>query len=223
MSDEAPSGPHEQGERRWPMALAVLVTAALQFVFPASFRSIPAPVYVAVLLAFLVVLVVGDPGRIDRDKPWLHRTTSVMIGIITVANMGAAIRLVQGIIDGEAFTEAGELLAIGATVWVINVIAFALWFWDLDRGGAVARATGQGLRTRAFVFPEEGLPEHADDPWRPQFVDYLTLSFSTATAFSPTDVSAVKGWSKLLMMAEAMTSLTVALLVLARAINTLPT
>ncbi len=204
------------------MALAVLVTAALQFVFPASFRSIPPLAYVVVLLAFLVVLVVGDPGRIDEDKPWLHRTTSVMIGIITVTNMGAAIRLVQGIIVGESFTEAGELLAIGVTVWVVNVIAFALWFWDLDRGGAVARATGRGLRTRAFVFPEEDLPEHADHGWRPQFVDYLTLSFSTATAFSPTDVSAVKAWSKLLLMAEAMTSLTVALLVLARAINTLP-
>jgi hypothetical protein len=223
VSDGAPSSPNDQGERRWPMALAVLITAALQFVFPASFRSIPPVVYVVVLLAFLVVLVVGDPGRIDEDKPWLHRTTSVMIGIITLANVGAAIRLVHGIIAGESFTEAGELLAIGATVWVVNVIAFALWFWDLDRGGAVARATGHGLRTRAFVFPEEGLPEHADDGWCPTFVDYLALSFSTATAFSPTDVSAVKRWSKLLMMAESATSLAVALLVLARAINTLPT
>ena len=204
------------------MALAVLVTAALQFVFPASFRSIPPLVYVVVLLAFLVVLVVGDPGRIDEDKPWLHRTTSVMIGIITITNMGAAIRLVQGIIVGESFTEAGDCSPSAPPCGWSNVIAFALWFWDLDRGGAVARATGRGLRTRAFVFPEEALPEHEDDGWRPQFVDYLMLSFSTATAFSPTDVSAVKAWSKLLLIAEAMTSLTVALLVLARAINTLP-
>jgi len=205
------------------MALAVLVTAALQFAFPSSFRSIPPIVYVVVLLGFLAVLIVGDPGRIDRDEPWLHRTTSVMIGIITVTNMGAAVRLVQGIITGESFTGAGQLLGIGAAVWVVNVIAFALWFWDLDRGGAVARATGRGLRSRAFVFPEESLPEHEATGWRPQFVDYLMLSFSTATAFSPTDVSAVKAWSKLLLIAEAMTSLAVALLVLARAINTLPT
>lgn len=216
-----PSRVHE-GERRWPMALAVLVVAALQQVFPHSFRSLPPYAYQALLICFLLVLIVGDPGRIDRDKPWLHRTTSIMIGIITVANMLAVVRLVQGIIDDAVFSEAGELLAIGGAVWVINVIAFALWFWDLDQGGAVARARGDGRITRAFVFPESSLPEHEERGWYPKFVDYLMLSFSTATAFSPTDVSAVKPWSKLLMMAESLTSLGVAVLVLARAINTLP-
>lgn len=219
---EAPEAVH-RGEHRWPMALAVLVVAALQQVFPHSFRAMPPFVYQALLIGFLLVLIVGDPGRIDRDKPWLHRTTSIMIGVITVTNMGAVIRLVQGIIDDAAFSEAGRLLAIGGTVWVINVIAFALWFWDLDQGGAVARARGDGRITRAFVFPESSLPEHAEHGWYPKFVDYLMLSFSTATAFSPTDVSAVKSWSKLLMMAESLTSLGVAVLVLARAINTLPT
>jgi hypothetical protein len=57
--------------------------------------------------------------------------------------------------------------------------------------------------------------------WVPRFGDYLTLAFWTATAFSPTDVSAVKPWAKLLMIAEACVSLGVGALVISRAINIL--
>lgn len=205
------------------MALAVVAVAVLQPAFPATFRSIPPWVYQGLLLVFLVVLIAGDPGRIDEDKRWLHVTTSIMIGVITIANALSVIRLVQGILTSDVFSSASELLRIGGAVWLVNVIAFALWYWDLDCGGAAARASGNRRISRAFVFPESALPEHADDGWFPRFVDYLALSFNTATSFSPTDVSAVKPWSKILLMIESVTSLTVALLVLARAINTLPT
>lgn len=205
------------------MAVAVLAVGGLHAALPDDFRTIPSWVLQGFLVVFLAVLVLGDPGRIDRDKPWLHATTAAMIGLITAANALAVGHLVQGILNGAQFASAAQLLQIGVVVWLVNVIAFALWFWDLDGGGAAARASGRQRVTRAFVFPESNLPEHADDGWFPHFVDYLALSFNTATAFSPTDVSAVKPWSKLLVMAESMTSLAVALLVLARAINILPT
>ena len=105
-------------------------------------------------------------------------------------------------------------------IWLTNVIAFGLWYWDLDRGGAAARALGPPVEP-AFVFPEMTNPEHVPAGWYPKFVDYLHLSFSTAMAFSPTDVSAIKAWAKLLMMAEAAVSLVVGLLVIARAVNVL--
>ena len=38
-------------------------------------------------------------------------------------------------------------------IWVTNVIAFGLVYWDLDRGSAVGRAH-QPDRNPAFVFPE---------------------------------------------------------------------
>ena len=128
----------------------------------------------------------------------------------------------MGILDGAEFTEASELLRTGVIVWLINVTAFALWYWALDSGGPAARVAGSERASRGFAFKETELPEHAEDGWFPQFVDYLALSFNTAAAFGPTDVSAVKPWSKLLLMAESMTSLVVALLVLARAINIWP-
>jgi uncharacterized membrane protein len=99
-----------------------------------------------------------------------------------------------------------------------NVIAFGLWYWEVDRGGAAARARGSSARP-AFVFPEMINPQFVATGWYPKFVDYLHLSFTTATAFSPTDVSAVKAWAKLMMMLEEIISLLLAILVIARAVN----
>ena len=177
--------------------------------------------FLVVLLVLLAVLIIGDPGRIDRDRPWLHNLTSVLIGVISVANADAAVRLVIGIVDTSSFTQnAKVLLASGAAIWLSNIIAFALWFWNLDRGGPAARAVGTG-GSPALVFPEMVHTEHVEQGWIPTFVDYLHFAFATATAFSPTDVSAVKPWTKLMMMAEEAISLVVAVLVVARAVNIL--
>jgi hypothetical protein len=131
------------------------------------------------------------------------------------------VRLVYGILFTEPFTQqARTLLAAGGVIWLTNVIAFALWYWDLDRGGAAARALG-AADGPAFLFPEMLNPEHVRKGWRPAFVDYLHLSVNTAMAFSPTDVSAVRPWAKLMMMAEEVTSVAVGILVVARAVNIL--
>ena len=101
--------------------------------------------FLAVEVVLLGVLIIGDPGRIDRDRRWLRVSTSGLIGIITLTNAAAAIRLVASIVDVSPFTnDAKVLLASGGAIWLTNVIAFALWYWDLDRGGPVLRARGDG-------------------------------------------------------------------------------
>lgn len=204
------------------MALAVIATGALRMLLPPELRDHDARwLFLALLIAMLAVLVIGDPGRIDRDKKWLRVTTDVMISIITAVNVSAAFRLTVAIVDVDKFTnDARLLLASGFAIWVTNVIVFGLWFWDLDRGGAAARARGTGP-SPAFLFPEMTNPNFVPEGWYPKFVDYLHLSFSTATAFSPTDVSAVKPWAKIVMMCEDAVSLTVSILVIARAVNIL--
>jgi hypothetical protein len=210
------------GESRWPMAMAVLAAGGLRAALPSQLRDGDARwVFIVVLVGLLAVLVVGDPGRIDRDSTWLRVMTGTLIGLISAVNAAAAIRLVAGIIDGVTFSNnANILLASGGAVWLSNVITFGLWYWDLDRGGAAARARGAG-RPPAFVFPEMTHSEYVEPGWYPKFVDYLNLSFTTAMAFSPTDVSAIKPWAKLMMMAEAVISLLVAILVVSRAVNIL--
>ena len=136
-------------------------------------------------------------------------------------NATAAVRLVAGIIGAAKFsTDANVLLASGGAIWLSNVIVFGLWYWDLDRGGAAARARGSDHQP-AFVFPEMANAQYVAPGWYPKFIDYLHLSFTTATAFSPTDVSAIRPWAKLMMMAEEAISLLVAILVVSRAVNIL--
>jgi hypothetical protein len=204
------------------MAVAVLLTGIMRTALPAQLRLRDAPgVLFALLAVLMIALIVGDPGRIDRQTRWLRILTGSLIGLITLANGGSSVRLVIAIFQGEPFTkDARVLLTSGSIIWLTNVITFGLWFWDLDRGGAAARALGSTVGP-AFVFPEMSNPEHVREGWYPTFVDYLHLSFSTATAFSPTDVSAIRPWAKLMMMAEEAISLVVGLLVVARAVNIL--
>jgi hypothetical protein len=204
------------------MALAVLAAGGLRAALPAQLRNGDARwAFIVILVVLLAVLVVGDPGRIDRDSTWLRVMTGTLIGLISAANAAAAVRLVAGIINVATFSnDANMLLASGGAIWLSNVIAFALWYWDLDRGGAAARARGTG-RPPAFVFPEMDNVQYVGPGWYPKFLDYFHLSFTSAMAFSPTDVSAIRPWAKLMMMAEAAVSLLVAILVVARAVNIL--
>ena len=214
--------PAERGEPWWPVALAIIVAAGLHVALPARYRVQPAWVVPVVLVGLVVVLIVGDPGRIDKQKAWLRIVTGLVIAFLTVANLLAAGRLVAEILTNNKLFAAhpGGLLAAGGVVWATNVIAFGLWYWDLDRGGAASRAHHPD-RNPAFVFPEMQHSAWVPADWVPRFVDYLSLAFWTATAISPTDISAIKPWAKLLMMLEAGCSIVLAALVIARAINVL--
>jgi hypothetical protein len=216
------AAPAERGEHWWPVALAIIIAAGLHVALPARYRIQPAWVTPAVLLGLLAVLIAGDPGRIDKRKPWLRIVTGGVIALLTLANLVAAARLVVAILTNNKLFAAqpGGLLAAGGVVWATNVIAFGLWYWDLDRGGAASRAHHPD-RDPAFVFPEMQHSAYVPANWVPRFVDYLSLAFWTATAISPTDISAIKPWAKLLMMLEAGCSIVLAALVIARAINVL--
>jgi len=204
------------------MALAVLAADGLRAALPPPLRNGDARwVFITVLVVLLGVLIIGDPGRIDRDSTWMRVMTGTLIGLISAVNAAAAVRLVAGIIHVATFsTDANVLLASGGAVWLSSVITFGLWYWDLDRGGAAARARGSGHQP-AFIFPEMTNAQYMAPGWYPKFLDYLYLSFTTAAAFSPTDVSAIRPWAKLMMMAEEAISLLVAILVVSRAVNIL--
>lgn len=205
------------------MAVAVLATGVMYLFIPANFQLFAGARigYPGLLVILLGVLIVGDPGRIDRQSRWLRIATGALILTVTVAALTSAVRLVVGLLTGASFASPGQLLTIGVVVWVTIVIAFALWYWHLDRGGPAARARGDRRVRPAWRFPEEDLPSAGDDGWFAQFVDYFALSFNTATAFSPTDVSAIRHWPKLMMVLEASVSLTLIGLVVARAVNVL--
>jgi len=169
--------------------------------------------------ALLIGLIIANPGRIERRSQAVRLASIVLIILITTANALSAVLLIRLIIDAKA-GQPVALLASGAAIWATNVIAFALWYWEFDRGGPVHRAHGT-FQFTDLLFPQMVSPELSAPDWEPQFVDYLYLSFTNATAFSPTDLMPLARWAKLTMLVQSAVSLALGVLVIARAVNIL--
>ncbi len=214
-----------RGESLWPIRITLLVAVLLQVVLPSDFALQPRWGLLAVEVVLLLVMTFVHAkeleGRIDHYSQPLRWLTIAMIAVITIANTVSAVRLVVGLVTGSLVQDAPELLVTGGAIWATNVIVFALWYWELDRGGPGRRADGTGPQPPGLVFPQMTDPELPPRDWFPEFVDYLYLSFTNAAAFSPTDVMPYSRWAKLMMMGQSVVSLALVVLVIARAINVL--
>jgi hypothetical protein len=209
-----------KGEPRWPVSLAILVAIALQAAVPEWLAFGPRWFVPALEGAVLVGIILANPMRIDTESRRLRAATVMLIGLMTYANIWAAGHLVREMVLIDRELSAQRLLLIGLSIWITNVIAFGLWYWELDRGGPAARS--QALRPHPdFLFPQMQSPELAPPDWDAQFVDYLYLSFTNGTAFSPTDVLPLARWAKLTMLVQSAVSLITVVLVIARAVNIL--
>jgi hypothetical protein len=208
------------GERRWPITLTVLVAIGLQLVLPAHLQAGPHLLLPGMELVLLVLLVAANPKRINHDHAWIRLASLVLVAIASLANVWSAVRLVVGLVQGREGEDAGPLLVHGGAIWITNVIVFALWYWEFDRGGAVERAKGTRPHPD-FQFAQMQTPDLSNEHWEPTFVDYLYLSFTNATAFSPTDTLPLSRWAKMTMMAQSCVSLATVALVIARAVNIL--
>ena len=166
----------------------------------------------------LVVLIVANPVRVNRESSLLRGTSIALIAIITAANFVALGELIRALLE---HTNAGgrSLVFASVPIWLTNVIVFGLWYWELDRGGVAARLHPTHRRPD-FLFPQMSTPGSAPG-WTPDFLDYLYTSFTNATAFSPTDTMPLTAWSKLLMMLQSLASLLTVAIVISRAVNIL--
>jgi uncharacterized membrane protein len=210
------------GEHRWPVTLTVVVAITLQLLLPPHLTEpLPGALLPGLEGALLVGQSVANPVRIEHRGRAVRAASIVLILLMTIANAASAVLLIHAIVRGRPVTAATPLLASGASIWATNVIAFALWYWEFDRGGPVSRALGTAQHPD-LMFPQMAAPELAPPDWEPRFVDYLYLSFTNATAFSPTDVMPLARWAKLAMLVQSAVSLGVGALVIARAVNILP-
>jgi len=116
-------------------------------------------------------------------------------------------------------TSGLALLTSSVVIWGCNVIGFALVYWQVDGGGPVRRARPD--RRADWLFAEMANATSVPTGWRPGFLDYLYLAYSTATAFSTTDTLPLRPRAKLLMMVQATISLATLAVVASRAINVL--
>jgi hypothetical protein len=209
-------------EPRWPMRLALVAAIVLYATLPDRVL-IPGSRYVvsALELALLAVLAALSPSRHHSTLPHVRAMAMVLVGLVSASNIATLVLLSHELVTGA--TAGGRDLVIAAIqIWLTNVIAFGFWYWELDRGGPVARM--RPLREHAppdFLFAQMATPEWAPQRWRPLFVDYLYVSFTNATAFSPTDTMPLTVPAKILMAVQSAASLITVALVAARAVNIL--
>jgi len=209
------------GEKRWPATVAVLGAVVLQVSLPERLSMPPRYLLPALEVLLVIGLSVADPDRIDRRDNRLRLAGVVLTALLTLANIGSGIRLISALLSAHGSGgSAARLLVNGGSVYVTNVIAFALWYWELDRGGPAARAHGL-MKYPDFLFPQMTAPELTPPDWEATFIDYFYVSFTNATAFSPTDVMPLTRWAKLTMALQSTVALSVVALVISRAINIL--
>jgi len=209
-----------RGESRVAVTVAVTAAIVMQLLLPARVASHPRWVFPILSALMLAGIVVANPSRIDRHSRPLRVASLLLIIIISGGNAASAARLVIDLVRGEGIKDPTTLLLTGAAIWLTNVVVFALWYWEFDRGGPVSRAHAH-REYPDFLFPQMSSPNVAPSEWEPAFVDYLYLSFTNATAFSPTDVMPLSRWAKLTMLTQSAISLITVALVIARAVNIL--
>jgi uncharacterized membrane protein len=209
-----------RGEPRWPSALAVAVMIALQFALPERLSAGPRWALPVIEVVLIGVLIAANPGRMERSSPVLRRIGLCLIIVASLGNAWSVLQLVLDISSGRDIGTAAQLLASGGDVWLINVLTFAVWYWEFDRGGPAERALGTH-DLPDLLFPQMATPAMAPHDWEPQFADYLYLAFTNSTAFSPTDTLPLSRWVKGVMLLQSLLSLAIAALVVAKAVNAL--
>jgi hypothetical protein len=198
------------------MASAVVAAIVLTILMPDDVQLGPDWLLPLLEGVLLVAIFATDPGRIDRP---LRALSIGLVSVLVLGALWATVLLTSHLINGGKETDSAEaLLTAGSTVWASNIIAFALLYWEMDSGGSAARAR-RPPEHPDVAFPEQLTPSIAAADWRPRFYDYLYLGFTNATAFSPTDAMPLALWAKATMALQALISLVILGLVIARAVN----
>ena len=206
-----------EAEQRWPAALAIAVAVSVHLLLPADLAPRPRWLLPGLEAALLLSVVVVNPLRINRETRVLRPLSIGLAALLGVATAWSAALLVRELF-GHGHIAPSHLLLWAAAIWLTNVIVFALWFWEGDRGGPAARAEGSNPHPD-FLFTQMTAGDLAPRDWEPGFFDYFYLSFTNATAFSPTDTLPMSTWAKAGMLVESAVSLATVLLVVARAVN----
>ncbi|WP_414476285.1 hypothetical protein [Microvirga sp. M2] len=226
---------HIQALDFWIARGAIVLVAGLQLLVINDLSVGPRWLAPGIEIALLVPLSIAtawnqDQARratsehhwdvVGRHRRAIRRFALVLTAVVSLMNFGALIELVRYLLAGKA-ASGPTLLLDALNIWATNVIAFALWFWSIDRGGPSMRGL-HSSKTSDFLFPQMTLEVQIPEArFSPGFIDYLFLSFTNATAFSPTDTLPLSQRAKLLMMVEASISLLTVALVAARAVNIL--
>lgn len=226
MSRTSPAA--RRAEQRWPAFAAIAVMLILDIYSPPTL--IPKLALITTVVILFIPLIVLNPHRLTRETSWSRWLSIGFALLLALANQVDVVWIIHGLISGSA---GGITVLWGALqVWVASVVTFALIYWELDRGGPVARGTltRSKLPLADFKFPQDEDGSSVSEvnrqssqvsDWRPGFIDYLYMSATNMMAFSPTDVMPLSTRAKLFMLLQGISGFVLLALVIARSVNIL--
>jgi uncharacterized membrane protein len=206
-------------EPRWPASLAVAAALVFSTTLPETLTIQPGWVIPVLEGALLIALQVTAPSRHRGERRLIRFASLLLIALLNLAIVVSLALLVHVVLTGGPVT-GRTLIFSGVQIWLTLILVFSLWYWELDRGGPTLRGHADERRPD-FLFQQMATHELGQMDWMPGFVDYLYLSFTNATAFSPTDTMPLTPQAKVLMLVEAFASITTIVMVAGRAVNIL--
>ena len=208
--------------RRWPASLAVIAVLVLQLLVPTEIATLPRWIMPVLGAALLLPLVWANPFHLRRDEPWLRWVELVLLAVLVLVNAFYLAELIFYLGSGDA-NDGMVLVKAALLIWVTNVVAFGVWYWEVDRGGPFARAPEHEREAERadLLFPQMTVDLPGWERWLPGFTDYLFVAFTAATAFSPTDTMPLTARVKTLMGIQSAVSLLTIAVIAARAVNVL--
>ncbi len=218
-------------EWRWPPVIAIVVALALYATLPSEVPVVLRGVVVLAGIVLVLPVLVLNPRRLDRETRWSRGVSIAQVLLLIVANQVALGIVIHALLTAQ-HADGPKVLLATLQVWVTNVIAFGLAYWEIDRGGPVSRRIKARVQLphADFRFPQDedadavrevavGSSEHAG--WVAAFVDYLYVSLTNSMAFSPTDVMPLTTRAKALMGLQSFVAFVILALVIARAVSLL--
>jgi hypothetical protein len=210
-------------QTRWPAWLGLIAVSLLYEALPTSLYWGPRGLMIGLVAALIVLMII----MYWSDNSRIARILGLSVNILITAYMVISVnRIVIAVLQGNI--APAHLLLSSMVLWGTNIFVFALWYWNLDAGGPLKRELTPGHKISAFLFPQTQLCFYQNDNlpktlvnWEPGFIDYLFLAFNTSTAFSPTDTAVITRWAKIMFMLQSLISLTIVIMLAARAINIL--
>jgi uncharacterized membrane protein len=214
-----PYPPPAAAEPFWPAQATILAAIALQLLLPKRLTAGPTWLVPALEGALLIGMFFATPRQLEHEHPRRRRAALGLTAIVTAANVFSLAELTHLLLHHNV-SHGRELIVSGVLIWLTNFLIFALWYWEIDRGGPGRRAAGHD-GPPDFLFPQMADDRIEPREWRPMFLDYLYVSLTNAAAFSPTDTMPLTHMAKSIMGAQSIVSLVTIGLIVSRAINIL--
>jgi uncharacterized membrane protein len=211
--------PPAEAEPFWPAQLSVLAAIVIQLTLPERLTVGPSWLVPSLEGLLLVGMFIFTPNYVEDEHPRRRRVALSLTAFVSGANIFSLGALTHYLLHHKV-DEGRALIVSGVLIWLTNLLIFALWYWEMDRGGPGKRASAKD-GPPDFLFPQMTDDRIEPIDWRPKYIDYLYVSLTNNTAFSPTDTMPLTPMAKSIMGVQSVVSLLTIGLIVSRAVNIL--